>query len=85
METGGSLPHSQEPATCPYPELAHVLTTPLCKNAWCYEILFPLCPFKKISYWHIIRKSVEKLNSYDLIQHKISGKPPLAYLEDIKL
>jgi type III secretory pathway component EscT len=22
MEPGGSLPHSQEPATCPYPELA---------------------------------------------------------------
>jgi hypothetical protein len=20
METGGSLPHSQQPATCPYPE-----------------------------------------------------------------
>jgi hypothetical protein len=22
METGGSLPHSQKPATCPYPEPA---------------------------------------------------------------
>jgi hypothetical protein len=26
MEPEGSLPHSQEPATCPYPELVHFNT-----------------------------------------------------------
>jgi hypothetical protein len=38
MEPEGSLPHSQEPATCPYPEPYHIYM-----HVWSYHMCNSLC------------------------------------------
>jgi hypothetical protein len=43
MEPGGSLPHSQEPATCPYPEPAQSSPCPIFLKIY-FNIILPSTP-----------------------------------------
>jgi hypothetical protein len=40
MEPGGSLPHSQGPATCPYPEPAQSIRVAYTERKYAYKIHF---------------------------------------------